>query len=74
MILKDIRDFIKSRSMTSLTELSQQFNKSADDLLPLLAYWQAKGCIECVSSSGCGQGACANCPMRCSTLYRYVVA
>ena len=69
MLLVRLRDYIASRGVCSLADLSQYFHSDPDAIRGMLQHWQRKGLIA-REQSGCQKG-CASCAPEQLEIYRW---
>lgn len=65
-----LRDYLSSRGIVTLAELSQQFNVSPDAMRGMLSHWVRKGKLVC-EQSGCSKG-CVSCSPEQLEMYRWL--
>ncbi|ODS22662.1 hypothetical protein AB835_12915 [Candidatus Endobugula sertula] len=68
-MLIDIRDFLRSRRVSTLHELSTHFKTSPDAMRGMLLHWQRKGKVY-QENSGCNKG-CSSCSPEQLEVYRW---
>lgn len=68
-MLIDIREFLRSRGVCTLHELSTHFKTAPDAMRGMLAHWQRKGKVV-LEHSGCNKG-CSSCSPEQLEVYRW---
>lgn len=68
-MLIEIREYLQSRELASLHELSTHFKTSPDALRGMLWHWQRKGKVV-REQSGCSKG-CVSCSAEHLEIYRW---
>jgi len=74
MILSEVRDYLKSRSQATLSDIALHFDTDADAVRGMMEIWIRKGKIRKRSATDSCGSSCNSCEPEATEIYEWVDA